>query len=261
MDTFHDDYLDLNEMNIKHKNSIGISNVNLSTMTMIFDLGQRIDIEKLNSDLYLPADYLIKRPKGHNEVSITKRGKTKKSFFNQLTISYQDYTRKSIKIFSNGKVQMTGITNVIEGKQIARWTGDTVGHFLKLDNIEAKDLEIAMINTNYSFENHISILRLKDILIKENIVKYCRYNPDVYPGLKIKYDDTSVFVFATGNVVITGAKSLKKITECYEYITNKIIEHWKSLVFHIKGEKKHKSINTFVKGYQKHMFYCALKNV
>ena len=60
---FSREYFELNELSLKYE---GSTHVNISTMTLIFGLDYRIDIERLFESLdCLPDHFNLKRTKGH----------------------------------------------------------------------------------------------------------------------------------------------------------------------------------------------------
>ena len=152
-------YFMLNEAsyNQKLKNE-EMSYISLSTITMICDLSCSINIKAL-SDNFMSCNFPIcslKKTKAHDEYELTKRGKTKKSFYNQITINFCDHTKKSIKVFSNGRLQITGLVSVYD----AEFAVNTLIKILSISSgsidvdpqsVYLKDISIAMINSNFSF--------------------------------------------------------------------------------------------------------------
>ena len=100
----------------------GFSPLNISTMTVVCQTNSSfIDMEKFvnNFDDNIDFDAELKKKHRYDTPVVTKRGKVKKNFFNQATLTFKDITTKSIKIFTNGKLQMTGITSLLEGQRVA----------------------------------------------------------------------------------------------------------------------------------------------
>lgn len=213
--------------------------LNLSTMTMVCDLTHTIDILSFSDNFSSPLEQecTIKRPKHSTEFDVTKRGKKKKTFFNQASIHYKTHTTKCIKVFSNGRLHITGVTSMIEASEVCEFTcrllNNTRGAVRESGKVEALDLKICMINTNFALNHGINILKLKTMLsVDENIM--CSYTPDTYPGLKIKYthadkNKSSVFIFSSGQIVITGVKQLPDIIEVFSSIMDIICFNFKAI--------------------------------
>lgn len=211
-------------MNVIHKNN---HNVNVSTMTILCHL----DADCLNiqefSEKFSHEHVTIKYSTTPKDFIVTKRGKVKKNFFNQVTLNYQDISKKSIKIFSNGKLQITGIASKLESEyvvdSVVRWINNTLGM-----NVRPIRIYTGMINSNFSVGRCIDLMRLNRILNRDDMVMSI-YNPESYPAINMKYsmEDTriSVFIFGTGNVVITGGKSIQHIHQTYTFLIDKLREH------------------------------------
>jgi len=90
---------------------------------------------------------------------------------------------------------------------------------------------------------------LQKLCLQEDIKT--TYDPDVYPGLKLKLmPNGKVFVFGTGKVVITGAKDLEHILYAYTKLNEIIRDNWETVKFPEQTrEKESKSVIPIVNGY------------
>ena len=243
-----------------------MSYVSLSTMTIICNLSRTIDIKQLSLNFKSPVYpvCILKHTKAHDEYELTKRGKTKKSFYNQVTIQYQDVTTKSIKLFSNGRLQMTGMTSIADAHraanvvcQIIKNISNELNEYIDIVPIE---LTVGMINSNFSFGTHLNILKLKSDIEQFDDV-HITYDPEVYPGLKIKHrmsDDSycSIFVFSTGNIVMTGVKDLSFIIHSFDFLCSAVNTiHFINRNFPKPVKRERKLISqTHLFGYPKHLY-------
>ena len=249
-----------------------MSYISISTITIICDLSDEIDIKALNDNFIGPCHPVcfMKKTKAHDEYEVTKRGKTKKSFYNQITIQYQDVTTKSIKVFSNGRLQMTGMTSMYDAIKAAGVLCDIVTKTpfaTKSLNIHPVEMHIAMINSNFSFNSGLHILSIKDDLGSHDDI-HVQYDPEVYPGLKIKQkmDDgsfCSLFVFSTGNVVITGVKKLEYTLKAFNTITtliNSNLNKYKSKYQAAQSSRRASKLRSheFIHGYPKYLYQSCL---
>jgi TATA-box binding protein (TBP) (component of TFIID and TFIIIB) len=226
------------------------SYLNLSTMTMVCDLTKSVDILQFSENFVSPLNIkcTIKKPKSSKEFDITKRGKKKKTFFNQASIHFTTHTTKCVKVFSNGRLHITGVTSMIEASEVCCFTckilNKTTGAIVGGGEINAVDLKICMINTNFSLNHGIDIIALKSKL-QECVNITCTYTPDTYPGLKIKYihneskNKSSIFIFSSGQIVITGVKFLTDVQEVFKCLID-IISECVPIVYksHITIKKK-----------------------
>ena len=231
--------------------------------------GVEINIENLTVNFKSPEYPIcfLKKTKAHDEYEITKRGKTIKSFYNQITINYSDHSTKSIKVFSNGRLQITGLASVSDAKKAVQNLINILylsNNSIESTNVVVKSAKIAMINSNFSFNIGIDIIKLKSQLEQKYKNMQIIYNPDVYPGLKIKHTTnsgvSSIFVFSTGNVVITGVKSINEIEESFKCISETIVNDvnkYKTLFTPTKKENKKYQLSK--NGYPTHLYdMCIL---
>ena len=251
---FVEQHLTLNEESQKLKEKHNIGSLGISTMTFIVKLSTEVNISNLNMQFKSTSFPLccLKKTKQHHEYETTKRGKHKLSFYNQVTINFVENTKKSIKIFSNGRLQMTGITSYND----AIATTDVIIKVIELSGASYKDdahalsYDPVLVNSNFSFLCSLNILKLKNIL-KTNKDFKVEYKPDVYPGLKIKYkESSSIFLFTTGNVVITGIKSIPFVLTTFSAIVDIVCFHLSAIKIVQTESKKDKKEILYKNGYK-----------
>lgn len=188
-------------------------------------------------------------------VNPNKRNKTKENFYNQvsLLINVKDFVKINIKLFTNGSIQMTGCKDMLrtfwvldqlfeklkEVKYVMNkekthivpcpFVGDTTN--LNIENI--KDFKIDMINSNFVIGFEINREKLYHKLIEDG--HDCSYDPTVHACVNIKYHVTrdkvtSIFVFDSGSIIITGVKTCQHIIDSYEFINVYLIDNYKTIV-------------------------------
>ena len=132
------------------------------------------------------------------------------------------------------------------------------------EKIESLNLQVCMINTNFSLNHGINIIELKNQFLKYNKFS-CFYTPDTYPGLKIKYfheslNKSSVFIFSSGQVVITGVKSIEDVNTVYSSLMDVLINSHQKIYNQFIQIKPKKKKNTEVKfGYNVSMIQPCLE--
>lgn len=232
----------------------GFSSLNISTMTVVCQTNSSfIDMEKFvtNFDDHIDFDAELKKKHRYDTPVVTKRGKVKKNFFNQATLTFKDITTKSIKIFTNGKLQMTGITSLIEGQRVAHKVCVLIGKCTET-LLFPVSVDIAMINSDFCIRKNVNLVRLMTKITGDVMFSY---DPDTYPGLKMKYNNVSIFVFSTGSVVITGSKSIHDLHNAFKYITNLVNVNAESCTWGETKEKKRKM--KYEHGYPKNIIDCC----
>lgn len=83
---------------------------------------------------------------------------------------------------------------------------------------------IHLINSKFTFPFEVNREKLNNILIKKFSLD-SDYDEEFYPGVKLKYKSSYIFVFGTGEVLITAAKTIRDIVESYHFI-NSVIQRF-----------------------------------
>lgn len=165
--------------------------------------------------------------------------KQKRNFYNQVTIilNNNDNMKANVKLFKNGALQLTGCKSIspviwglsllfemlkkpIDGKYYAE-------PYIFIDIKNITDMRIAMINSNFIIGFEINREKLFEILTNDEIE--CSYDSSRHAGVNIRYETkinkTSIFVFDTGSIIITGAKTYKQLVDCYKFINMYLISN------------------------------------
>lgn len=191
---------------------------------------------------------------------IKKYHKNGRNFYNQATIlisPYRKYEKKyvNIKVFQNGTLQITGCKDMDQFYWVTTklikilYKGATIDHngkkthikFVKdPDQMGIYDVKIRMINSNFKIDYRIDRKRLYVLLIKnhhiwttDKEIGYVECENDSVRGhscvnIKCPTPDqhkTSIFIFQTGSIIITGAKKFSHIIHAYKYV-QKILKRY-----------------------------------
>lgn len=189
--------------------------------------------------------------------SIIKRRASKRSFYNQATVLVKPDARPddvipiekrnpiNIKIFRNGSLQMTGCKDIRDFYSVTHKLvrilkhghrpdrhGPRVSYAKNVHRIGIYDVHIRMINSNFKIGHQINREMLSRVLVRKHGYysldpqwgyiehKYDPVNGHSCVNIKHRYenDRVSVFVFQTGSIIITGAKSFPQIISAYHFI-------------------------------------------
>lgn len=228
----------------------------ISTITCISQLSNTINLDKLYKNVDINdnikyIEYGIDNYKGFAKKRTKKPRKLnkKRTFFNQLTIHLFYNKLINIKLFNNGKIQLTGINEISIITNIIQ---------LLIDELSSKDIinkettiqnyKIVLINSDFDIGYKINREVLYRYMIDHNI--FCTYEPCTYPGVNIKYyyninnNDTgicicdnichgksdgignnrckkvTIAVFKSGKIIITGGQNTEQVTKAYQFIKN-----------------------------------------
>jgi TATA-box binding protein (TBP) (component of TFIID and TFIIIB) len=181
-----------------------------------------------------------------NGIKIKKTGSKKGSgflwtlkengFYNQATIEYRDsYSKKSIKIFPNCTIHITGCYNIDDCKNVVRQLCFMFNFIVKpVEECTCDPCKIVMINTNFSVN---SILDLSNIISSmKSKGATVTFNPETYSAVKIKFipepgmKQITASIFSSGKIIITGAVNLKEIIASYRFILKTISDEPKTIL-------------------------------
>lgn len=183
----------------------------ISTITCTASIGVEVDLDILFKHLDVSADnscgityieYGRKREetlyKGFAKKFLINRRRERpsKRFDNQLTIAYKisGDILVNIKVFKNGNIQMTGVKNQVQGKEMVDKLISIIKEVHEKDNavvenidqMENRNYKICLINTDFKVGFEIKRDNLFKLMVAdhENITSY---EPCIYPGVKIQY--------------------------------------------------------------------------
>ncbi len=241
IDYIESDYLKLNLLP---------ENINISTISATCCLGSNINLGNIYKymKLDLRTIFTVKYKNKIRSLEPQKKKKKKKNCFqNQMTVEikpdldgYPD-SKVSVKIFKNGSIQMSGIKSIVAVNTVLnKLVGELKKEFGKpedgkmklisfVDNIEdikISKFKIDMINSGFEIGYEINRENLYNALLIKKIE--CKFEPSIHAGVNIKFipsdnkkdKKVSIFVFESGNIIITGAKTVNNILESYKYITD-----------------------------------------
>tara|TARA_B100001057_G_scaffold498368_1_gene605128 strand:- start:147 stop:899 length:753 start_codon:yes stop_codon:yes gene_type:complete len=179
---------------------------------------------------------------------------TKKTFFNQVTLHVHCEKIVNVKLFNNGKIQMTGLKYEDHGIKVL----DTfIPYLVKLNDksidkifitsiIHYTPINIVLINSDFFIGYPIIREKLHEEIIR--LGYYSSYEPCNYPGVNIKYyynvdsndgickcnamcngkgdgscdgkcKKITIAVFQSGKALITGARNRLQLEVALNFIT------------------------------------------
>lgn len=199
--------------------------VRITTITMISKFLQQIDLPKFREN-FTKLESVVVRPKGSRFRGFEWRMK-ETAFYNQITIGYQDaYSRKSIKIFPNGSIQVAGCSDLFDCRRILKQLAFILKVVMGLEKeIPIDEVDVKMINTNFSLNASVN---LKKVIQKFSEIPGFKvtFDPDRYSAVKVKFvpgkdmKQVTASIFSTGRIIVTGAQTLDEIAMAYGTINS-----------------------------------------
>lgn len=201
--------------------------VRITTITMISKFLQEIDLPKFREN-FAKLGSVIVRPKGSRFRGFEWKMK-ETAFYNQITIGYEDaYSRKSIKIFPNGSIQVAGCSDLFDCRRILKQLAFILKIVLGLEQeIPVDAVAVKMINTNFSLNASVNLNKVIQQFSQKTGFKVT-FDPDRYSAVKVKFvpgpgmKQVTASIFSTGKIIVTGAQSLDEIAEAYATINRTI---------------------------------------
>ena len=201
--------------------------VRITTITMCSKFLQEINLPKFKENFAKLGSVTVRRQGSRFRGFEWKMKDT--AFYNQVTIGYEDqYSRKSIKIFPNGSIQVAGCSDLFDCRRILRQLSFILHVVLGLeDDVPIGDIGVKMINTNFSLNSSVNLNKIIQRFSQIPGFKVT-FDPDRYSAVKVKFvpkpgqKQVTASIFSTGKIIVTGAQTLDEIAGAYEIINNAI---------------------------------------
>jgi len=192
----------------------------ITTITMHSRNDRKVDIQKFR-ERFQPMTLF---PKGSSGKGFTWT-MDNTAFYNQISIRTRDaYSEKSVKIFPNGTIHLSGGNSPFDGERILNQVAYIMKEVLELEEIPTMNpFEISMINSNFHFNAILNSHKVRDRFEKIPGFKVT-YEPDRYSAVKIKFKPgehmkkMTVSVFKSGAILVGGAKTLEELSAAYDII-------------------------------------------
>lgn len=240
------------------------SDLKISTITITAGLNIAIDLDVLYNRIQIAEDeddgftYVEYGKKNglpifckgfHKKLTIARRKKKiGKRFDNQITVIIRNNVDNKIesanvKIFKNGNLQMAGVKSNNHGDNLL----DFLVSFFKdqskesdivedISNISIINHKIQLINSDFRIGFNIKREKLFKLLQNSYSDTYSTYEPCIYPGVKIQYvsdkqnnKKTTIAVFRSGCVIVTGAQKMEDTLNAYKFIKNLLTDNKKEI--------------------------------
>ena len=202
--------------------------VKITTITMVAKFGQNVDIAKLR-EAFTRIDHLSLHREGASE-SDFQWSINNNTFYNQITLTYIDsFSRKSVKIFPNGSIQVAGCCDLFDCQRIICQLKAIFKRYLDMESaINSEDFRVVMINSNYSLNYNVNLMKVAEHFRSYANVFSVSFQPDKYSAVKIKFKPAeemkqiTTSIFSTGKIIITGAETLKEVAYGYNVVCRHI---------------------------------------
>ena len=201
------------------------SHVKICTMTVTIMLDEVDDIclEKMK-DAMMREDVIEFIHGVLGTELILKQGGGGRSFNNCLIFTFKDDetdSNKTIKVFSNGRLHVTGAKNLSEAVTFGEFFLTLLNQMFGCEG-GVGDVIVNMINTTFHYFYHVDLDKVHRLLSGKGAV----YDQDRHPGVinKLRGIGTVIF-FRTGAIIMTGIKTGDQALKAHLFVTSFMLEH------------------------------------
>jgi len=221
----------------------------LSTMVVLYNTNLKFDTNKIMSDLPLDTSIIKIEKRGVARRGESKRDKIKRRSTKTSPSSTTGFCHNSItvvvlndgdgalpqkeitiKIFQNGVFHLTGILDYLYDTCSMRilleslWTKCRQSIIDAPETYEIMKRRVVLMNyttkltSNQTVPRELMFNNIRN-LGREDVV--CAYDPDVYPGVKIRIGpkNWTAKVFRTGKIILTGITEPEEVTELIKQLS------------------------------------------
>jgi len=226
----------------------------LSTMVVLYNTNLKFDTNKIMSDLPLDTSIIKIEKRGVARRGESRRDKIKRRSTKTNPSSTTGFCHNSItvvvlndgdgalpkkeitiKIFQNGVFHLTGILDPLYDTcsmrilLVSLWDKCRESIIEAPEQYEITKRRVVLMNYTTKLSSNQTVPRevmFKNIrnLAREDVV--CAYDPDVYPGVKIRIGpkNWTAKVFRTGKIILTGITESEEVTELIKQLSSLLVE-------------------------------------
>lgn len=188
-----------------------------------------------------------------------------KRFVNSTIVKYhkEGQNRKAIKVFSNGKLHITGARSAGEALDDAQIISRIIDVAMDLEDgtVKPTQFELQMLNSNFKGEIALNLDTLRSLLEREypGQAHAPKYDKEHHAAVRFQYRpaktflapkgrkhmapaEVTVLMFMSGCVLMTGVKHPIHVKESYRFVSTILAKHADELrVTNYVGTKRKKS--------------------
>jgi len=203
--------------------------IRITTITAITSIvsGYKMDIEDFRTKFMSRASNFITGFEGGKKSHGVSWAKKDNAFYNQITVEYSDaYSKKSVKIFPNGTIHITGCYNPEDCSRVVENMQEILREIAG-NEVICDTCKIVMINTNFSINSKLNLMYIMSSMKARGCV--VSFNPETYSAVKIKFTPgpgmktITASTFSSGKIIVTGAVNLDEIVASYKFILETIL--------------------------------------
>jgi len=228
--------------------SASYGSVKICTMTVSLVLKTSVNLEKMREAMVeTKVTDFITEVLG-TELILKHQNQTSTSFNNCLIFTFTEDSQKTIKVFSNGGLHITGAKTITEAITFGQFFETLLAIIFfddpgAIENVQLINFSVNMINMTFQYTYHVDLFCLAQLLSTMDVK--ATYDQDRHPGVICKLLSKSttrnitVIFFRTGAIIMTGIKEAKEALEAHAFVVRFMHEHKDKLLV-LEEEKRRK---------------------
>lgn len=227
-----------------HVNPAGL---NISTMTVIAQAARptRVSLAALAAVGEPHMEWLLgvgrshpACPRARLRLVVEKKRRHKPGQFgNQVTLAYESLSCRSIKVFSNGELHLTGCKGLGEYERLAQVVA---GLLFAVGAVEQRLLTraptVRMLNCNFSIGCELSLACLWHLFA--GLGEALSFETETHPALKISLSYATPMIFKSGHVQISSKAGLAGLLAAYRLVCQVVDENFGGVQAKVSVEPK-----------------------
>ena len=154
---------------------------------------------------------------------VKKRQRKAGEFGNQVTLAYNDWTDRSIKVFSHGGLHLTGCKNLGEFHRLSNVVG---GLMLAVGAVDHRMLfgppRVVMLNFNFALNCELNLKAVAKAALRD-LGLVATHETESHPALMLDLrllpaQKTTVMVFRSGRVLVSSSSQLHGVMAAYRMV-------------------------------------------
>lgn len=204
----------------------------ITTITMICKRARATDVERFRKVFDHVRTIKMSPGRGRPSAYEWSLGNTK--FYNQITLVNRDgFSRRSVKLFKNGTVHVTGCTDVVDCHRCIKQVNLLFEKIAGVPTQETdENFQVVMINSSFTMNYKLNLHEVEKCFKEHpSVFTETHFEPGDYSAVKIKFQPSydmkqvTTSIFNTGNIIVTGAQTYKEIAYAYNLVVTTLHDY------------------------------------
>lgn len=235
-------------------------NINMSTMTVIAKAARATTVNLSRVARVDEEDFYMFRRIGrlHPEcpearlrlVVGKKRLRKVGQFGNQATLAFTSLSDRSIKVFSNGKLHVTGCKNLEEFRRVGQAVGGLLFAVGAIDGrLTLQEAEVPLLNFNFTLNLQLSLQALWEVVVQQLRVPLS-HETESHPALLVRLGFATVMIFRSGHVLVSSKTQLHGVLASFRLVCQLVEDNYERVLAPVSLRKRKAAACLVIDGYR-----------